>query len=812
MANLNQPNSSPSSVLVPRNYPKEPSPGKISLLFSANEKQIYHKLNFDIPMYRYPDNPPSGLRKVGGRGLPLGLGVDDVIRVTRFIGSGKGLLFVGKQFMLQGFQPFDETNLYNPTEIILSATANLTGGLLTSPKRHIDKSGGLLGGLASLVGIGISRGNPPPSTVAAGGNGSGGKFLEGLFTNLVGSSSSREEEVLPVQNYGNATGLLRGKTASKAKSILQSKWGVASGGSTGGILGFIKGMAKSMFPQAFGSIKQNGVKQRSDELTYDWMVKFYNDVTANNLAQGSKANGLGISFMGIPLKNLGSKKLSTQMTNAVVQQFKLKYYFSTENGSKTYSKDGAYSNGTEEKSEALDKFNFSIHIDDSDLLQKQKNTYFDVRNWTPVDGKSPIEKAFDLYKKEGKSVTSRELVEDSSFVDQYGEKTPFSVGFDNTIAKQANNRSVSQNTKLNDSSKSDNPASQINDNLKKVISNINRSGIYKVGHTNVDTWLLSSGNPTKRGYDRLLEISKTPFNMKNNKNSVESAYYDNGVRTLDSIINPVRNVGLAGSGRSDKINTLTVLDKDKLVKEKLLSNYTEWNPYEDDVIAFFFYDVVNEKYIPFRSTVKGLSESANAFWDEMKFVGRADSLYSYSGFVRNLSFSFTVVINSLIELAPTWQRINYLVSSVKPSNYTKKLQNDGVTNRFMVPPMFMLTIGDLYKYQPVIITSVTVTIPDNATWELVPENSTNPWSYLSNIITTTVPQEKIGQMPKEAEISVACNILEKERPIIGGNHFGHAVQRELFGSKANHLPVEHLQNPSEFSKNLRTVSITEADD
>ena len=35
----------PQTVKVPANYPKDPAPGKLSLLFEANKSAIYHKFN-----------------------------------------------------------------------------------------------------------------------------------------------------------------------------------------------------------------------------------------------------------------------------------------------------------------------------------------------------------------------------------------------------------------------------------------------------------------------------------------------------------------------------------------------------------------------------------------------------------------------------------------------------------------------------------------------------------------------------------------------------------------------------------------------
>ena len=64
--------------------------------------------------------------------------------------------------------------------------------------------------------------------------------------------------------------------------------------------------------------------------------------------------------------------------------------------------------------------------------------------------------------------------------------------------------------------------------------------------------------------------------------------------------------------------------------------------------------------------------------------------------------------------------------------------------------MFMLTIGDLYKFQPIIITSITINIPEDASWETLNEdNSENGWSYLNGFITSPSLGKKYGQLPRE---------------------------------------------------------------
>jgi hypothetical protein len=81
----------------------------------------------------------------------------------------------------------------------------------------------------------------------------------------------------------------------------------------------------------------------------------------------------------------------------------------------------------------------------------------------------------------------------------------------------------------------------------------------------------------------------------------------------------------------------------------------------------------------------------------------------------------------------------------------------------------------MYKHQPIVITNFTVNIPESANWETLNENNSSMWEYLNDSIRTVGEYSgKYAQLPKEIEISVACNMLEKERAVIGGVDFGHA--------------------------------------
>jgi hypothetical protein len=328
-------------------------------------------------------------------------------------------------------------------------------------------------------------------------------------------------------------------------------------------------------------------------------------------------------------------------------------------------------------------------------------------------------------------------------------------------------------------------AELLNKQLTDVVNNIEKSRPYNVNRYAGSYLLPSNGNSSYYvEYDNWSHKKSANRNL-NGKAGVRDEYRKDkdwsNTRTIDSFTS-TNNLRMATTFMSDGINGLGVLGKDRSItttnssvnKDYIEAGWEIWEPYNDDLIAFFFYDVVNEKYIPFRATVKAISEGNTAFWDELRFIGRADQLYSYNGFSRTLSFTFNVVIGSVTELLPSWKKINYLASSVKPSNYTATNDvSNKKFNRFIVPPMFMLTIGDLYKFQPVVITSLNVNIPDDATWETLNEDNSSGWSYLNGIISSPNLKKNYGQLPREVEIAVTCNLLEKERATVGGSHFGH---------------------------------------
>lgn len=226
----------------------------------------------------------------------------------------------------------------------------------------------------------------------------------------------------------------------------------------------------------------------------------------------------------------------------------------------------------------------------------------------------------------------------------------------------------------------------------------------------------------------------------------------------------VRNSGNT-QGKHDEYNALGILDGNIGNPPTEIS----YNNTSNDTIYFYFHDLINDKYIPFRANINAINESNAADWEEVKYMGRADLLYTYKGFSRELSFQFSACAMSIRELIPLWKRINYLSGLVRPSKYTDG--NGSSLSDFMYPPLITFRIGDMYVDQPAIIRSVSINIPDDAQWETV-RTKEALYQYLKGT-HQEIGLNKVNsqQLPTKVDISVTVALMEKKRSIVSDYHF-----------------------------------------
>jgi len=718
---------------------KPSAPGRLESVWDSVNIQLYHKLNPHTSdgepyVYTYIDKSNKYPNtKLDSFIFPVGGSLLDVDRMAQFLTSGKGLIWLGKQFLMQTGNAFNETRLYSPTEVLVSAGRGATLYIVPRVTRHLDLSGGLLGALTSLIGISTGNVKPPNGTIA---------------------------DALPnINSTTDGHGLLRAQTANSGLNKLKSKW---TNNSSNGP-SFISALIANIKPAS-----QKGISFNSSEGAYGMMI---DDETY---------------------------RLSYNDKNGIKQDIQQQWVA----GSTIIRKNGEYPVDASRLFVTVDtNGNITNNIVLTSTLVNGSISGVGKVGYNTNQSTNTLKSGYRYGDNVGSNIANSGPFTNSDIMYQFYDYADSSKNYP---SKKTDSLSVSSYNTL----------------MQSVLIDITNTGF--VSNSGKSTYntnpkqnssILQNNNTTINGYNKL-------FNTKNKTDSNRGLTYQYGVLkeyrdsstklVSDDIATQLENsLRLPSSLAFDAINTLTVLDVNKKGTGPMVgwSNVT-WKPYTHDQLAFYFYDIVNQKYIPFRATIKGLAANDSATYDEFSFIGRADKIFNYSGFSRDLSFNFKIIINSIVELAPTWQRINYLTTAVKPSNYTSGGTQgvNNITNRYIIPPMYYITIGDMYKNQPCIIKSVNLTVPEDASWETTSQESGVSWSHLANYITSP-STTNYGQLPREVDIAVSMNLLEKEQPIAGGANFGNAPRTNVFTSNAWNTAIPLGKSPTPMDQSL-VVSVS----
>ena len=163
----------------------------------------------------------------------------------------------------------------------------------------------------------------------------------------------------------------------------------------------------------------------------------------------------------------------------------------------------------------------------------------------------------------------------------------------------------------------------------------------------------------------------------------------------------------SGIGPVDRINAFPVYKGETV---KLDSETTPVN----DLVKFRIAVINNQNptektFIHFRAFIDNFSDSYNATWNPVTYLGRGENFYTYSNYTRNISMGWTVAAQSKEELIPMYKKLNYLASSLTPY-YTP----DG----YMTGNLVQLTVGGYLYEQVGIINSLTYDIPEESPWEI----------------------------------------------------------------------------------------------
>jgi len=115
----------------------------------------------------------------------------------------------------------------------------------------------------------------------------------------------------------------------------------------------------------------------------------------------------------------------------------------------------------------------------------------------------------------------------------------------------------------------------------------------------------------------------------------------------------------------------------------------------------------------FRAYIKELSESINPSWNEIEAYGRSEKPSTYSNTARSVGLSFMMVAEHPDELLPMYQRLNWLVQRCYPGYSV--FEQGMFMNR---PPLFRITIGNLYRSVVARFDSLSFNFLENELWEV----------------------------------------------------------------------------------------------
>ena len=230
---------------------------------------------------------------------------------------------------------------------------------------------------------------------------------------------------------------------------------------------------------------------------------------------------------------------------------------------------------------------------------------------------------------------------------------------------------------------------------------------------------------------------------------------------IDSAIGDLKNEGRFGitnsnGFRGDKITAIDYNPESKGITQEDI--YPEG---VRDFIKFYFsgidlFGTEKDDVIVFRATVKGIADSFSPSWSTVSIMGRPDGPAIYSSFERNVSFNFTVAATSREELVPMWRKLNYLTS------YTMPIYGSGRPGGALC----RMTIGDMFHNTPGYFTGVTVSVNDEATWDLADDDSDDKTKLILNKKNTYSKQ-----LPNLVDVDVQFKIIHDWRPQKGGRSY-----------------------------------------
>jgi hypothetical protein len=696
------------------------------------------------------NNSEKTITNADSQAMPFGSTLLDVKRVSKFATSATGVLYIGKQYLLQKQNAYNETRIYNPLSLISATAAKGSTGLIERPVRFLPTSGGVgnfIGNsLLSLVGIQSKDIEAAPDGTATG-------AAISSYVKMAGSTTSKGL----LRYESGDSGRNRFGTYFPAPGADPTQGPTRSLGSAiaGALINKLKSFIPSTNPFGFGGSSNNKWEIRPE----------YKGATGAYEAMYADKGGL-LAIANTP-PNAGSS--SSGFVDTIVGSLKNAIFGKSPPAPLSIGKD-ALQVSMYHRYTPTQKYYFG-QSDGQGVAASRANTDPKIQNINVLNQLESLKtpKASTNFVQKDNSTERLKEVKDSRGR-LYKTYTNIGVGKTTYTGATANNLLPSVTS------------SYEQEKFDKLISAI-------------QSWDENVNNIRSRPSTERLKTIKdysandkeyTPYSKIDPKNGfAENTIRNAGIDTSDKFfVYPSLKKSYSLNPKSteadiyDKYNAIDgPINGERPEKDGEPEEIRGGAGQSKDVIFFYFYDLVNEKYIPFRATVNSISEANSVEWDPVQYLGRPDKLYLYKGFERTLSFGFTAYANSLRELVPMWKRINYLVGLARPPKYTEAREgNNSNISSFMYPPMVTFRLGDMYYDQPAVLSSISISIPDDAgMWETY-RGKGDEYNYLygidgvKNVIKYDASVKSL-QLPTKADISVSMNLMEKDRSQTDADHF-----------------------------------------
>jgi hypothetical protein len=232
-------------------------------------------------------------------------------------------------------------------------------------------------------------------------------------------------------------------------------------------------------------------------------------------------------------------------------------------------------------------------------------------------------------------------------------------------------------------------------------------------------------------------------------------------------------------GAVDKINAMPIYQSKAIKEDKV-------NFFKNDLIKFRIAALNNEdpslkQYMVFRAFISNFSDTYNATWNPVNYVGRGEAFHKYGSFSRGVQMGFTIAAQSKPEIMEQYKKLNFLASNLAPT-YS--------SFGYLGGPLVELTMGGWCYNLPGFITNLTLEIPQESPWEI----GINDDGGFDN---------SVKEMPMICNVGMSFTPIHKFRPEKQVNKYNKAENGE--GIVTEYGPQRYLALENGENNNYDTL-------